>query len=123
MSKNLVAIGLLFAASLAIGCEPRTVEDCASDVEAMREVVLDAVDTAASCSSDMDCAIMDVSNACEARCPVAVNFEAIDHVAGRVFDAELSYCVGYGEDCGFTSVTCEERVPACVANRCEMVAR
>ena len=118
---------LIFATAASVllslmACEPRTAEDCASDVDAMRDVIVEAVDAAGYCEEDADCAMFDPSNACEDRCAVAVNVYEVDFMSQRILDGELNHCVAYGDDCGFTSVTCEARVPQCNSNRCEMVA-
>lgn len=112
----------LTALTTSAACGPRTAEQCVSDVEGMREVLEGAVEEAAYCEVDADCAMMDPSNLCEDRCPVAVNVAEVEAVSQKLWDGELSFCVAYGEDCGFTSVTCEARFPVCNLGRCEMVA-
>ena len=107
---------------LIIACAPRSPEVCDSDLADMRAVINDAVDAAAYCTEDRDCAIVDVSNACESRCPTTVNVDEALTLLSKVHDAELSYCLNYGQDCGFISVSCMEAIPSCVSNRCEMVS-
>ena len=122
-ARALLALTAALTLAPLTACEPRTVEECASDLDSMREVVEDVVEDAAYCETDADCAIFDPSNACEDRCPVAINTAEFDHAQQRLTDGELSYCVGYGESCGYISVTCEARLPTCSAGRCEMVAQ
>ena len=122
MSRFINFALLCLSLVMAMGCEPRTAEDCDTDLSEMREVIADAVEEGSWCDTDSDCAIIDPSTACEARCPTAVNVEAVDQTLSAINDAELSFCMGYGEDCGYIAVSCEARYPVCNAGRCEMVS-
>lgn len=123
-SRSLRAAALALLSLIGLGlsaCAPRTAEECEGDLDAMREVVEGAIEDASACERDADCAVIDPSNACEARCAEAVNASEVEAVRQQIVDGALTYCTGFGTDCGFIAVSCEARVPACEAGRCVMV--
>ncbi len=103
------------------GCDyPRTQADCATDLEAMEAAVDLALEPGRVCEKDTDCVAMDISNDCYGACPVAVHRGEVDRVAAAVKEAEMAFCYGYMEQCGYTTPSCAERTPVCRAGRCEM---
>lgn len=121
MNKVIVAISTVLMMFLVIGCElVRTPEDCDADLQAMQQVVTEAVASGLSCQMDSDCVALNVSNGCFGACPVAVSRDALNSIQTQVTDADKTYCKNYAEQCGYSTPLCPESMPACIQGTCQM---
>jgi len=122
MRYALVSIATVLMMGLIVGCElVRTPEDCDADLQAMQQVVVEAVNTGLSCHTNSDCVALDVTNGCFGACPVAVSRDALTTIQTQISDADKAYCRNYAEQCGYSLPLCVESAPACVQGSCQMV--
>ena len=113
---------LAMAISLMAGCEwVRTPEACEADSEAMQTAITEILVGGQSCIMDEDCVSFDVSNGCFGACSLAVNRGETQRLEDEIWDADMAYCTGFVEQCGYLTPGCPAMRPACEQGQCRMV--
>lgn len=103
------------------GAAPAPTGSCEQRSEAAWASVDAAVSAGAACTSDAECAPVDVGTDCGGRCPEAVGPGGAERVAAAVAEANRTHCAGFtASGCGYSTPRCMAPAPTCVNGACRI---
>lgn len=117
-----LAVSTITIATLLSACEyMRSPDGCDLDQTAMSDAISESVSSALFCNVDQDCGLLDPSNGCFGTCQVAVNVDEISRVDEEIAVADLQYCTGFPQQCGYSTPSCPQLEAQCIAGTCQLV--
>ena len=118
------------AADTAQGCKATEFEDptdstckeatCPTMSKSLTAAIAALVDASNTCTADTDCDVVQTGTGCRGTCGAAINKQAKTGFGGKLATIDDKVCkkTGYPGKCGYSTPSCIQPTPGCVAGKC-----